>query len=418
MTSRHRERHTGNPTWLVVTRSADDPQPPSFYLESYLSGKGVGTSKYIDDVVTPNYVERRRMGDIILNDFRVSTVSRQSASMTLGYSGGKDSGGYRCSWSGDLAARVELMGLAPDSSMNFIDDQGPYLVMLAQAKINKDSVMSGEVLADIGRTIGMIRKPFSSARRILGNCLKDARKSYGKTFRSVQKANASAWLEYRYGMTPLLLDGTQIVENALSMKARQMKRRIVFRTSNVKTRNAVSTFAGVGVPGFPWLVSGSVRVDRTVKTDAGVIVEFAEASTARQLATDFSVTPEALNPLIWELMPFSFVVDWFVSVGPLLSALALPPHVRVAGNWVTSVDRQTLTYASSDLTEYVASLDRNVHGSFGGSVSTSQTAHRRCNLALPPYPVILPEFSSITHAVDAAALMTSPILATLKKLRH
>lgn len=47
---------------------------------------------------------------------------------------------------------------------------------------------------------------------------------------------------------------------------------------------------------------------------------------------------------IWELVPFSFILDWFFNIGNVISSWSLNPSLRPISSWVTVSELQTVTY--------------------------------------------------------------------------
>jgi hypothetical protein len=45
--------------------------------------------------------------------------------------------------------------------------------------------------------------------------------------------------------------------------------------------------------------------------------------------------------LIWEIIPFSFVVDWFANIGGLINALNPNPSYKTLGSWLVSTTTVT-----------------------------------------------------------------------------
>lgn len=418
-TTRMRSMKAAHRTWYEVRRSADAQLPPELAYQRFWSGED-GLRKVIYDTPTPRFAERRAAGQVILNDCTISTRERSFSPMSLSIHGNENSGGYSAYWSGDYAAVVEGLGLGPGTSDNFIEDQGPLVLLTAYSRIRTQAVMSGELLAGLAGTIRALKRPFSSLQKALKLVTSKALKKHGKTARTIARANADAWLEGRYVVQPAMIDCRVAVENALDFTERVHSRRIVVRAGNTRTKNASSTFQRVEMPpeAEPWLVSGRARVDRTVKTSAGVILQVNEKTRSEQLAQDFMLGTDSVVPTLWELTPYSFVADWFFNVGDWLAAMSLPPGLTVMGNWCSSVDTQEIEYTSSELYERASGNNDEAHGSWGGSLTKIKTLDRRCNLALATYPVAVTNWSTVTHAADAMALLTKPILRLLSDLKH
>jgi len=134
------------------------------------------------------------------------------------------------------------------------------------------------------------------------NWRRDPKKSFG--------AAAQGWLIYRYGLTPALMDLNAIVEILHGHKGTQslLAKAIASATETVQSHHT------------------SFYTDAAVKltlhrTDSMVV-------TSRALVTAMLKAQKSaakLNPLatVWELIPYSFVVDWFVNVGNAIDTMSV-----------------------------------------------------------------------------------------------
>lgn len=112
----------------------------------------------------------------------------------------------------------------------------------------------------------------------------------------------SLWLEYRYGWTPLLLDvynGAQVIANILNAPA----------TKSFIVRGGRQGHAPPDTE-LPWGFD-KLECTRTYQL-IGLVTE--SQSTAVQLGLQDSLS------VAWELLPYSFVVDWFLPIGTYLEA--------------------------------------------------------------------------------------------------
>lgn len=132
--------------------------------------------------------------------------------------------------------------------------------------------------------------------------LKKLRRDLGRSRRT--KTAANAWLTYTYGILPLAYaynDALKAIRNA---------RRTKFRTM-VSER--------VSTDGLECIIKVSGRVRATSLT--GRVI---------------------LNPLRtgWELLPYSFVIDWFTNIGNVLSAVGthMNPFVTITGSVSTKLE--------------------------------------------------------------------------------
>lgn len=385
----------------------------------YDSSKGgmVGSVKTTVDNVTPGFRYRRDSGEIILNNFSRHSTERSYSPMSLHYSVPKDTG-YECTWSGDCARLLELAAPADISLSYDLSRMSDVALVNAYAKIKGDVVCSGEVLHDIGQTVMMLKRPFGHARDLLERSFRRKRVKYGREIRDAARVQKEIWLETRYGLMPTVLDANTIVKNAMRLYRGLDRRRLVARAGQNGARSFGQSFNQLTLasPYNIWKATGSVSVNHTVSANAGVIYEVATQSLIDQIWADFQLGEDAILPTLWEITPLSFVVDWFVGVGTWLDAMNLPPNVRVLGNWVTTVDQHHAEY--SGMIDHYGYRDGTppVRGSAGSSTVHQCGVIRSVNRPLPPLPVKVTNWSTVTHALDAAALSLNPLLRLFDKI--
>lgn len=163
------------------------------------------------------------------------------------------------------------------------------------------------------RELGSVPKPYhrvdnvlqgKSLERLLGN--KHVRVK-GANQELTTKEISALWLQIQYGWKPLISDAYEAC-NAYSALADKP------RTSRLTVRKSRSE--KVSRTDYYWLTTGNYRASRQI------IYEMTERlSTARSLGL---VDPLSIA---WELVPFSFVADWFIPIGSYLDALNTIPHL-------------------------------------------------------------------------------------------
>jgi hypothetical protein len=186
--------------------------------------------------------------------------------------------------------------------------------------------MIGDTAINLAKSLNRLKKGdlAGAARALLGPSGRKPHKPYDKMapFRATSDTISSKWLELQYGWKPLLNDveaGAQFIAHKLSVPAKQ-----TYRMSIVKHENR-TVVSEDGNPGGP--VIG--RSFATARLSLKVVVSEQQS----QLAALGLLNPEVV---LWELMPWSFVVDWFLPIGDYLSARATLSNIKISSSTETS----------------------------------------------------------------------------------
>lgn len=179
--------------------------------------------------------------------------------------------------------------------------------VLTKAAAKRKAYLKKKLESDLA-TINRKRKGASKREEIL---LKRAEKRALDTYANMQKesakelgdAIASVWMNFRYNIMPnvyAIEDILSIVENF----------KPIYFTERDKFVDKLSITAGGRTYDVP--VTHRVMIKRKFKPSGS----FAK-NLQRNLSADIFTTS-------WELIPLSFVIDWFVNVGDLLGSLCRP----------------------------------------------------------------------------------------------
>lgn len=248
---------------------------------------------------------------------------------------------------------------------------------------------------------------FGEAANALGVTL-SARKSAALTRRAVAAAKklpppqrpgqylATTWLELQYGWKPLLQD----VHGAGRLLAERLS-----DPSNVTYARATASASKHEVWPYVDYTFGSVPNACTYrrKTTCKYIVA---ARASNEVAQKLAVTGIS-NPalLAWELVPFSFVVDWFLPVGNYLEQLnAYNGFEFIQCNKVLFT-RGTLDMSFSR--SYVTAIPYGVFSAYAsGSGFAGGVRYERGAVSRPPtVPPVFKSPLSLVHTANALALL-------------
>lgn len=223
-------------------------------------------------------------------------------------------------------------------------------VTKALNKIADQKVNLGENLATAGQTARL----FANYSAILAGALHFAKRNHQwrpflrQSIRDLNKAGgvlsiaASQYLAYVYGLKPLVND-VYVGSELLKQKAAKS---LILSGEGKGFRTQDST------PHKNWnhlsyskykVVSGSATCRARSKLWAQIDPNWQGIRALNQLGL--------LNPLslAWELVSYSFVVDWFIPVGPALQALSAPAGLNFVDGFVSArtSESQTFEYAES-----------------------------------------------------------------------
>lgn len=291
--------------------------------------------KAIDDVETPDFFKRMKKGEIInspLTKFeRLKSQSLANFDIFAGTYGLQGCQYHSCFyWNG------------PYPSTKFLSYESlPYHAVTgteiaacrAKALADAWSKVSGSdasVLASVGELRETVASLFSMTKRAI---------SIGRAIHKLDlaalskeltpKELANRYMEARYSIRPLLYDMKQWTDafNDIKSGLKFKKNRLTFRGKNEYSKDFTDV---VEVPDY-----GSDYKTVQYNTHYSVI---ARAGVLTDLDQNFG-WPHIIGltepvEAIWELIPFSFIVDWFLNVGKIIATWTPNIGFKTLASWV------------------------------------------------------------------------------------
>lgn len=182
-------------------------------------------------------------------------------------------------------------------------------------------------LKEFRQTVDMIRNPFS----FLASLPRGRRHTtLGKHLRNLGLGpTSSAWLQYNYGWKPLMMDLGSIAETLGSLD--RSYDQYVSGTDWVKRQKSAVYASGKAVEmGGTGIELKETQYTKRAKVTMRVRVLPARDTAAMMskpafLAKKLGFSLDALPAAAWEMVPYSFVADWFLPVGDMLSKVRHTP---------------------------------------------------------------------------------------------
>jgi len=214
----------------------------------------------------------------------------------------------------DLEAQSRLVAAIRGHSFNLA-------VNAAQSKQLVDMVIGN--LGKLGRSILALKHgDFATAARQLG--------ARPRVSRLKPSDIPGRWLELQYGWLPSLSD---TYEAAKAYEVLTKDPRVSNVRASAKDTDVFNTVTG----GF---AKSQLRMNRRVIYNYE-LTEQLPASRSLGLSDPLSV--------IWEIIPYSFVVDWFIPIGTYLDTLSILPQLN--GRWMRTEVREFSAFESLKWTQ-------------------------------------------------------------------
>jgi hypothetical protein len=355
------------------------------------------------DVVTPNWREIVAKGGIINNDMLSSIYSLSVVPGIYSCDGSniKDpsitySHNYGCVLPAANGARSLDWGYFDLAYLNeYADERG---VAIAKAWSNVD-VSSIQALASLGELPETLHWMASLVQRAISVLRLFAQKRLliraGKTFRSgasIIDAMANFWLELRYAFRPLVMDMRQAVEawNAVLDKSDRFTARGYNRIPLSTTTSTYTVDDGI--------VSRVQTEEANFR--AGVLFTIDNMSDMMSVwGLDKPIET------IWELIPFSFIVDWFFNIGTVIGSWTPKPGLKPLASWcVEEISQQTVDTVLPKNWVDPSKWTIEHYQRTAATTTTKQTVKRRIK---SPTRSILPSFNlnlDTAKLIDLAAI--------------
>lgn len=288
---------------------------------------------------------------------------------------------------GTFLSSYELLQLENKLMTKIRGHSFSYAVAVAQPKLTEEMIVS-----TIGRLAGAIKAVRKgNFLRAINSLGVKAQKRHSFNTNVVQTSDdvARIWLEMQYGWKPLLMDVHDGAEAlAYNLNVSQEKFLSQLKVKKTKLHHVYTS-------------DGYANIDATAKHTRHIYVRWADkilGSATTSVSQNLGLT-DPLS-LVWEVIPFSFIADWFIPIGTFLEnryqSAGLVAQYMITDFWT---------------------VDTRVTGITPGLYSGCQGVNRIMTMTRTPYvnlPLTKPKFHvpnvSSTHFWNSLALLRTAVL--------
>jgi len=213
---------------------------------------------------------------------------------------------------------------------------------VSKARAAQYQFQGGVFLGEIKETINLLRSPLKGFRKLTKEYHSKAKKLARTklTKRQRTKQLSEEWLRYSFGIKPLIQD----IDDAMHDLAYIIEGRPETAPILVQRRDAklLYSYKGAGTSRSWW----TMVLTQYSRSDESVTIRGAVSVALPKIGKSYygnDLLMHALSdfiPTLWELIPYSFLVDYFTNVGDFISALTF---LESSVKWCNCTKRLTVT---------------------------------------------------------------------------
>jgi hypothetical protein len=175
-------------------------------------------------------------------------------------------------------------------------------------------------LGEIAEVIHMIKHPGESLFKGVGSYLDQLKKTNPRLpLRSRRKILSDTYLEYAFGWAPLVNDIKDAVKALTKLGAKKEFIRVSGHGSSV-VQMENSTLPGSMIGSLSPTVESLVTTGESSVRYYGAVKGTASVPRTTAVLNQFGFKLDEFIPTAWELLPWSFLIDYFTNIGDIVSA--------------------------------------------------------------------------------------------------
>jgi hypothetical protein len=200
-----------------------------------------------------------------------------------------------------------------------------------------------QFLGELHEVIKQFKRPYSSAVKLVDSYLERAASAVRRykprsrhdnpkqALKNLNKALSDSWLETAFGLQPLISDTRDLAEAAARFSS-DRRRDVVTASATVQvsgvTQEFITSFSGTNIR-----LTTKVREVETSSTLFRVFLDWSRSADMGSLARASELAgfrPDLFVPTIYELIPYSWLLDYVTNVGDIIETGCQSSSVVVA----------------------------------------------------------------------------------------
>lgn len=379
-----------------------------------------GEVEYMRDSVTPGFHKRSNSGEVFCNAMFKRREYRSFSSTGPSFVHTAQNG---VSYYGELLGGP--WGIVPDWSLLSVR-QPPDLRWLydqtrtrALANVKPPDYAGLVALGELRETLSYLRNPLKTGLKLAKALDGKARRVVMQNGRHVviqpPPEGSKAWLElqnlymeFRYGVRPLVKDISALADTI----SFGVKKRHVRETYRAKGENSYSDSWSkrLNFYGSEYAYDANFKYKRDTVVRAGLLYELSHGVDG---AVDWGMRLDQLPIATWQLLPLSFVWDWFLNVGQFIQALIPVAGSTRLAEWVVTRIEEEFSIEKDGWSFSHPEYSRFKDGG-GADIIKRLTVKRE---PLVGAPSIVLDRNSLPSLLDDKARILDLVTLTLQALR-
>jgi len=280
----------------------------------------------------------------------------------------------------------------------------PEAILEGLAAVKSPTFDGSTNLGELKETLSMIRNPLLGIRRLGKELIKGYRRGGGLRLLDYL---SSQWLEYRYGIMPLV--GT--VSDLLSTVDKKLTNGYIIYKGRAGKRYVLSddtTIVSGLADAFPIKYYAEKRVVREVRTGAVYWAKLNDTASRK-----WGLRASDIPSTMWELIPYSFMVDWVFNVGDYIRAITPNRDIKILSCAISAASKRSTSHILTKL-EY----DNCAYPSLAGRCDVVESfLQRSTSYTVPAWPILNRNILNWKRSLDLLSIGVIPRIQKIFKNR-